>query len=180
LEKTPIADTPLITQSDKNSIAQSKEAPATQSKTPTTQPEKIPITQPDETPIIQPDMEPDQSTSTITIPQNATQNTTLENATNTLKIALSHVVKAFQKATSNLNQGEDQSHITIETSLYIIQEIENNLNEMQQYLTQQKANPIELGKYFNHLKQTLKEIITIMIKKIITNIIKEIITTIVT
>ena len=97
-----------------------------------------------------------------------------------LEVALTHVGEAYQKTMTNLNQDEDHSHINVETPFYTFEEIGRKLTQAKEYLQQQKANPTELGEYFNHLEQTLKETITTTIKETITNSVKETITATVT
>ena len=97
-----------------------------------------------------------------------------------LDVALAHVGEAYQKTTANLNQDEDRSHINVETPFHTFEEIGRKLIQAKEYLQQQKAKPIELGEYFNHLEQTLKETITNTVKEAITSSVKETITATIT
>ena len=97
-----------------------------------------------------------------------------------LEEALSQVSEAYQKTLANLNQGEDRSHIKVETPFNKFERIGWNLTQAKGYLQQQKTNQAELGEYFKHLEQTLKETITTTVKEAIINTVKETITTTVT
>ena len=72
------------------------------------------------------------------------------------------------------------THTIVETPFYTFEKIGRKLTQVKEYLEQQKANPIELGEYFNHLEQTLKETITTTVKETIMNTVKETITTTIT
>jgi len=175
-ENPRIAGTPLTTEPEKAPTAQPDEVPATQPDNDSTdQPNKGPNTQLDEARTTQTDMEPVPSTSTT-----ATQKISLDDAMNALNVALNHVSEAYQKTITNLNKNEDHSHITVETPFYAFEEIGRKLTRVKQYLSQQKTNPTEMGEYFSHLEQTLKETITTTVKEMITNTGKETIATTVT
>jgi hypothetical protein len=97
-----------------------------------------------------------------------------------LEIALTHVSEEYQKTTASLKQEEDRSHAIVEIPISVVERIGRNLEQVKEYLQQQKAKPTELGEYFNHLEQTLKETITNAVKEAVTNTIKETITTTIT
>jgi hypothetical protein len=177
-ENPPIAGTPLTTQPDKASIAQPKEAPTTQqNKAHTAQPDKALIIQPVESLITQPEPEPTLNTTITVASQHEESKTPLDKAMDALNTALAHVTEAYRKTTATLKRDDDCSHITIETPFHTFEEIGRKLEQAKEFLQQQKAKPTELGEYFNHLEQTLKETITSTIKEAITNTVKETIAT---